>query len=262
MMKAKEIGNNMLKWILNEQEDWVFELKIDGSRTFWDRDRLLSSRLVDCSIRFKHIANELKYTNAIIDGEIALPNGNVLELNKSENWNKAKYYVFDILELDYQDTKGYPLFERQKILRELIDGMENVEFIKQFNSFNEGWNYVKENNLEGLVIKRKDSIYLSNLYTEMRTNSWLKIKNWKEEKLRIVGFEEGDVKGAFILENGSRVSALRSDLGKLFSDGCRLEAEIIYMGKTQGNSLFQPVLKRLFKDGELIFELESKEAIV
>lgn len=250
MMKAKEGNKNFLNWIKAEEENWIFELKMDGNRTFWERDRLLSARFIDCNNKFRHIYKELNGLNAILDGEIAIENKGVLDLNCKENWKDAKYYVFDILEIDCLDLRTYNLVERQKELKKAIEGLENVKFIKQFNSFDEGWNYVKQNNLEGLIAKDKRTCYLGNIYLDTRTWAWVKIKNWKEERLRIIGIEEGETKGSFILENGTKVSALKPSIAKLYNPNDILEAEITYITKTKNGKLFQPTMKRLFKNNK------------
>ena len=88
-------------------------------------------------------------------------------------------------------------------------------------------------------------------YVDKRSRDWIKVKNYKETTLEIVGYEEGSEKGAFILSNGGRMSALSADYvaeyKRLSAKGVnsKVFAEIEYLYKTKAGKLFQPVLKRL-----------------
>jgi bifunctional non-homologous end joining protein LigD len=254
MLKAFELKPEQAESF--SSDTYVFEEKKDGSRDLWVKGNLLSARQVNHNERYRHIYELLKPINAVIDGEMSIPFGNILQLNKKENWVKAKYYVFDILEYDGLDLKDKPLTERQIILKHIVTHVINnplIEFIPQFDTFKSGWDYVVKNKLEGIMIKKKDSLYTTIPFKEYRTKNWFKVKHLKEIKERVVGFENGSVKGAFILENGGKVSSLMSGVGDIFLNAkVKVYAEIMYQFKTQDNKPFQPRLKKLVDDSNNI----------
>jgi len=241
-------------------DNWEKELKIDGSRELWVKDKLMSARGIEHNDRYRHVVNALKIglkgLDYVLDGEIALgESSNVLALNKKDNWSKAMFYVFDIMEYQGKSVRDLRLEDRKKMLEILIKQINNpyVKMIKSFDKIEEAWKYVITNDLEGLVVKRKGSKYLSaDILKPLRTNDWYKIKNWKETKEKVVDFIKGSEKGAFILENGSKVSTLENGVGELFltykKANKKVYAEIFFMMKTSGNRLFQPKLKRLVDD--------------
>jgi bifunctional non-homologous end joining protein LigD len=197
----------------------------------------------------------LKGLNAIIDGEIALPvkeNGNVLELNKKVNWNKAIFYVFDILEYEGKDIRDMPLVERQSLLKGIIvriGGSPYVEFVKQFDTFDMGWKHVIDNDFEGLMVKKKDSRYETEALKEYRSKRWFKVKNWKEGKDEIVGHNiRTTVKGSFILKAGTNVNCPDMETLKEYDDAMKnnrkVYAEFYYRFKSK-NGFYTPILKRL-----------------
>jgi len=223
---------------------WKVEEKVDGSRSFFNGTKFVSpERATFKNERYTHILSELTGINCVIDGEIYFPGGCVSDATLTENWKKCKYAVFDLLEIDGFNTTKLPLWCRSAMLKALVKGMVNVHFVREFKSAREGWDYAKKNDTEGIVIKNPNS-----QYEDRRSKSWIKCKNYKECKLEIVGYENGSEKGAFILSNGGRMSALSADYvveyKRLKAKG-KVYAEIEYLYKTKAGKLFQPVLKRL-----------------
>ncbi|MBI1972575.1 hypothetical protein HYS50_01060, partial [Candidatus Woesearchaeota archaeon] len=102
-----------------------------------------------------------------------------------------------------------------------------------FATIREGWQYVVEHSQEGLVAKSSNyDIY--------------KIKKLIEAKVRIVGYESGLQKGAFILENGGKVSATSESFVEKYrqlSRGNEVKAEIEYQFLTPDGKFFQPRLR-------------------
>ena len=226
---------------------WKVEEKVDGSRSFFNGTKFVSpERATFKNERYTHILNELKGINCVIDGEIYFPDGCVSDATLTENWKKCKYAVFDLLEIDGFNTTKLPLWCRSAMLKALVKGMVNVHFVREFKSAREGWDYAKKNDKEGIVIKN-----LQSAYVDKRSRDWIKVKNYHEITLEIVGYEEGSEKGAFILSNGGRMSALSADYvaeyKRLSAKGVnsKVFAEIEYLYKTKAGKLFQPVLKRL-----------------
>ena len=249
MLKAFQIEPEQARKLDND--GYIFELKIDGSREFWLHGDLVSARCINHNERYRHVFNALTGVNAILDGEICLHNSNVLELNKKENWSKAVYYVFDILELGGKDLRNKPLHERQAILNSIITTINNpnVKFITQFKDFKSGWDYIMKNDLEGLMAKKKDSTYDTIVLKERRSHNWFKIKNWLEGKDEIIGHNiRTTQKGSFALSCGTNVNCPDMETLKEYNEAIKKNkkvfAEFYYRFKSK-NGFYTPILKRL-----------------
>jgi hypothetical protein len=168
-------------------------------------------------------------------------NENVFNVSKSENWHKCKYMPFDLI-----NQSKMPMWTRKNIILETIS-LINSPFITapmQFNSFNEGWEYVKANKKEGLVLRTK--------YGDM-----YKCKLLQEMKIKISSHESGSDKGTFILENGNRISGTSMSFVNKFEtlkDKTDLIAEVEYGFMTETGKMFQPRLRRIMTAEEFASE--------
>lgn len=186
-------------------EDYLFEIKFDGIRAIiyankkelkiYSRNNKDITHLYPELQRIKNIVTK----NTIFDGEIVLFENNkpsfskLLERNNVKNKEKIKGYqqnypvifmCFDIL-YENKDLTNLSLIKRKKVL-------EKYEDIDEFNKAtyvqNEGiklFQKIKKLNLEGIVAKKKDSLY----EIGVRTNNWLKIKNIHEDNFVIIGYK-------------------------------------------------------------------------
>jgi bifunctional non-homologous end joining protein LigD len=85
----------------------------------------------------------------------------------------ASFYAFDLLWLGDKDLSGLPLIERKQHLRKMLakaklPGVIYANHIEQYGTAL--YREACERDLEGIVCKRKDSVYSSRL-------RWLKVKN-------------------------------------------------------------------------------------
>jgi ATP-dependent DNA ligase len=271
MMKAYSISLENIKVL---SDGWVFERKYDGVRQLWVSGKLFSEFGVDNTSKFNHIKEELEGVDAVLDGEICLENGSSIDIKERKNWNKVSYVVFDLLKLGKVDLTKLPLIERRKILFKLFDEkLKNKKFIKLsvgFFNFDEAWKQVLKNNWEGLIAKNLYSPYegsLDDLFKINRSWNWLKIKNWKEAREEIIGFEKSGSntvfsKGSFILKNNTKVSALSKAVVKEYESlkqFGKVYAEIYYLKKTKDGKYFHPKLKRLCLESN---ELKEGDKII
>jgi len=97
------------------------------------------------------------------------------------------YYVFDLLYLDGFDLGGAMLRDRRQALRELIgDGSARVRFSENLHTKGSAlFDLACQMNLEGIVIKRWDSLYRSG-----EQQAWRKIKCKKSDAFPIIAFVE------------------------------------------------------------------------
>jgi len=216
--------------------DMDITLKRDGTLIYFKNGELESPRC-NRSERFKHILNILK-EKEMPDcyGEIYIEKGNVFDVSRSENWNKAKFMPIDLEDnqLDYS--------ERQVLLKKLVEEISNESITKllKFKDFDEGWDYVKESNGEGLVIRNN--------------RNWFKVKILQEAKVEIKQHIPSKEKGTFILIDDNKVSGTSKEFVRTFweikAQGKKPIAEIEYQFLTKNGSYFQPRLRRIFVEEE------------
>lgn len=219
----------------------LIELKVDGSRGTFDGSGLYSDRNIERSDRYGHIVSELRKLNWNVRGEIAIPDGNVLQLNKATNWHKAKFYVFDIYSVGGMSTDQMDALTRRDLIDEILSEQKfnNISAPTRFDTFEQGWSYVKAADAEGLVLKA------------LNHACW-KVKYLKEEKVKVVDHIPGRSKGSFLIErNGvtSKVSgtsdAYVSAFKQLMSQGLQPYVEIEFGFLTDEGKPYQPRVRRL-----------------
>ncbi|WP_166334493.1 DNA ligase D [Sphingobacterium chungjuense] len=184
-----------------EDDDWIFEQKLDGFRAIAHlskKDVQLRSRNgKSFNKQFPSLANALKTDerSLILDGEIVAEDakGNSrFQLLQHGEPLPAKYqlvyYVFDLLMLDGNDLREYPLVERRDLLERWMKKVKipNVRLVEsmQTSDEKEALKMAQKKNWEGVVAKMSDSTYLSN----KRSDAWRKLKLLQSQEAIIVGF--------------------------------------------------------------------------
>ena len=184
-----------------DDQNWVYEVKWDGYRAlaFMKNGKIELKSRNDKSFneKFYPVYDTLKSIaiNAILDGEIV-----VLEKNGTanfaalQNWRSEAdgdlvYYVFDILWCDGKDLKGLSLLERKAILKEVIPQNDLILLSEHFDTSGVGFlNEAKKLGLEGIMAKRKESVY----HIHERSSDWLKIKANRRQEVVIGGFTKNE----------------------------------------------------------------------
>lgn len=225
--------------------DVLIESKIDGAMHEWSGSRIISHRGIDRTDRFPHIANELSNLNIKVRGEIAIPFGHVLHLNKKANWHKARFYAFTMLEHDGQDMTDASVDDNRHVLETVFGRRRpihtHLRIPFKWKSFQDAWAHVLKLKLEGTVLKER--------HGEGRV---YKIKRYTETKIPVVGHTAGDAKGSFqVLLNGvvCNVSALSEGhvdkYNAMLAANVEPWAEIEYLFLTDNGKMFQPRLRHL-----------------
>ena len=159
--------------------NWVYELKYDGFRalTYVSPKRAwMVSKKGFTYKRFddlcQHVASALRAREAILDGEIVCVDGQGrprfydLMFRRGE----PRLAVFDVLWLDGEDLRQLPLLLRKKMLRKLIPAKDSYLLYVDHTEDGHGlYGLVCQQDLEGVIMKPKESTYAS--------NRWLKIRN-------------------------------------------------------------------------------------
>jgi bifunctional non-homologous end joining protein LigD len=166
-----------------DSPDWVFELKHDGFRALAYIDsgrcqlvsrRNLTYRSFD---NLKLAMSKLRVQNAVLDGELICIDRTGRSIFNELLYRKSEpvFYAFDLLWLNGEDLRNEPLSIRKGRLERLIKSAKNESLLYAHHIENDGtklFNIICEQNLEGIVGKRRDSIYSASA-----VRSWVKIKN-------------------------------------------------------------------------------------
>ncbi|HLF65233.1 MAG TPA: non-homologous end-joining DNA ligase [Saprospiraceae bacterium] len=190
--------------------DYIYEMKWDGIRTmvYVDEEdlRLCSRGKRDITKQFPELLKDrkqLKCTQAILDGEIVVLDAQgkpqfkttVGRMHKSNEHNirtamnaaPAYCYLFDVLYLDGCVVQKEPLHKRKAWLKSLIKPGGHFRYSEDMEDGNALFEATKKMGLEGIIAKRRDSIYLPG----KRTEQWVKIKHRNDMTCRIIGYTEG-----------------------------------------------------------------------
>jgi ATP-dependent DNA ligase len=173
---------------LPEGNDWLYEVKLDGYRclagkgnhqvTLWSRRKNLFTKQFP---RIAQVCEELN-PDTLLDGEIVAldKNGqssfNLLQHHRSQA-SAIHYYAFDLLIYRGKSLLGIPLEQRRELLTEALGNMAAsngpVRLSEVFTSDPADLiAAAKDLGFEGIVAKRKDSVYESG----KRTGAWVKYK--------------------------------------------------------------------------------------
>jgi DNA ligase D-like protein (predicted ligase) len=186
---------------LPEGWQWQYELKLDGDRALaiksGGRIQLRSRRNNDFSGRYPGVARALSGLpdETVLDGEVvALDEQGRPSFNTLQNFGSLKlpvfYYAFDVPILSGKDLRSEPLETRRKLLAEkaLAKLSEPIRYSPELDArLKDLIKSVREQKLEGLIAKRRDSVYESG----RRSGAWLKMRINKGQELVVGGYVPG-----------------------------------------------------------------------
>ena len=213
-----------------DSPDYIYELKLDGERciAYLDKEgtELRNKRNIKMLIKVPELANihnQVKQ-RCILDGELIVikdgkPNfyeiqrrslmSNSFKIQLASTRLPASFTAFDILYYKDHSVTDLPLIERRKLLEKVIKENERIAISRYIEERGiEFYQLAKQNELEGIVAKRKDSKY----YFGKRTRDWIKIKYLLDDDFVVCGY---------ILKSGGVISIV---LGQY------LKKEMIYKG--------------------------------
>ena len=183
---------------LPDSANWVWEIKIDGYRAIAvkaDHVNLYSRTRNSFNSKFNYIVEALADlpSGTVIDGEIVAlddegrPNFNSLQ-NFRTGASHIQYYVFDLLCLNNRDTTRLSLIERRNLLKTLSFKDKRIKILDYIEAEpSELVRAVREQKLEGIVGKRKDSVYERG----KRSGAWIKHRVNRGQEFVIGGYTPG-----------------------------------------------------------------------
>jgi DNA ligase D-like protein (predicted ligase) len=204
---------------LPEGNEWLYEVKLDGYRclagkskhevTLWSRRQNLFTKQFP---RIAHVCENLK-PDTLLDGEIVAldkngqPSFNLLQHHRSQA-SAICYYAFDVLIYRGKSLLSIPLEQRRELLAEALGNIATSDGpVRLSEGFEDSPAKLiaaaKEFGFEGIVAKRKDSLYESG----KRTGAWVKYKVNRGQEFVIGGYTPGNPFDALIVGyyNGDRL---------------------------------------------------------
>jgi DNA ligase D-like protein (predicted ligase) len=179
---------------------WSYQLKLDGYRAIAFKSdgkiHLRSRNDNDFSARYRDVVRGLATlpNETVIDGEVvALDEDGRPSFNLLQNYSPGTpvvYYVFDVMVLAGRDVKARTLEARRELLEgEVLPTLgEPVRYAGELDAgLRELVHSVKAQGLEGLVAKRRDSIYEPGL----RSGAWMKMRINRGQEFVIGGYTFG-----------------------------------------------------------------------
>lgn len=188
-----------------DNENWIFERKLDGERALAYKSgseiKLLSRNNKDLNFKYPELVAALKKekNDFIVDGEIVVlvkgktdftRLGERMFLSNEHSVNlstvKVNFFLFDILELNGQSTEKVAQIERKLLLKKSLKFYEPVRYLEHIKknglkyhemACGKGW--------EGIIAKDAKASYV-----HLRSRSWLKFKCAAGQEMVIAGYTD------------------------------------------------------------------------
>jgi ATP-dependent DNA ligase len=180
---------------LPEGPAWIYEIKLDGYRAVAINSKgqlsLVSRNRKSFNSQYPYIIEALSDLpeNTVVDGEVVAlddagrPNFNLLQHSRSHA-SRICYFVFDLLVHNNRDLTRLSYIQRCEIMVTLKFRSPRIRITHHFEtSVEEMILAVRDQGLEGVVAKRKDSLYESG----RRTGAWAKYRLNRGQELVIGG---------------------------------------------------------------------------
>lgn len=195
-----------------DSPDFIYELKLDGERCLAYLDpkegtELINKRGVKMLPKVPELAQLHKHVKkrCILDGELAvikdgMPDfyeiqrrslmSNRIKIDLAAQRYPACFTAFDILYEAGQDTGLRPLMERKALLSKTVRSESGRFAVSRYIETNGVAMYelTKRQGLEGVVAKRRDSLY----FQGKRTRDWIKCKNLLDDDFVVCGYIHKD----------------------------------------------------------------------
>ncbi|WP_375372935.1 DNA ligase [Clostridium sp. CF012] len=281
-----------------DSPDYIYELKLDGLRCLAYLDKnstdLRNKRNIKMKVKVPELSEIHKQVKCpcILDGElIIIKDGkpdffeiqrrslmsNTFKIQLASTKLPATFTAFDILYYGDHEVKDLTLMQRKKLLQKTIKENECIAISRYIEKRGvDFYELAKQNQLEGIVAKKKDSKY----YFDKRTKDWIKIKNLQDDDFVVCGyiFKDNGVISIVLGQYSSKELVYKghvtlgistvdfqiiksapglstqpfSDLPSGNENALWIEPDLVctvkYMMKTSNGSLRQPVFKGLRDD--------------
>lgn len=185
-----------------DDDSYITELKIDGIRTLWtkidDKVRIYSRHNNEITLIFPELTTIDLPNGTIIDGEIVVSDesgrpdfeATMERFTSKKSKHQIQFCVFDIIYLHGKRVSSLQLLERKALLEDVIPPnhpyITTVKWMR--GNATAYFDLVRENHLEGIVLKKSDSVY----DIGKRSYNWLKVINYQYEDVYITGIRKDE----------------------------------------------------------------------
>ncbi|MHB8074043.1 ATP-dependent DNA ligase [Desulfosporosinus fructosivorans] len=189
--------------------DWLSELKLDGIRflyTTMNRTNFYTRHKNEVTERFPELVTRQVPKGTILDGEIIISDekgkpdfeelmsrfqvSSPKRISTMSRIKPVTFCAFDVVYHNGKKISHLPLSDRKAILDEILP--EDLPLITKVPSIMGNgkalFDLVKNQSLEGIVLKKKDSKYAIG----KRSHDWLKVINYRYTTVEIVGFRRSE----------------------------------------------------------------------
>lgn len=189
-----------------DSPDYIYELKLDGERCIaylseagTELRNKRNVRMLPKVPELSEIHKQAKKT-CILDGELIVIKKGVpdffeiqrrslmsdkFKIELAAKKYPASFTAFDILYYDGEPVVDKPLMERKKLLAKAFRENEKLALSRYIETAGTAlFDLAKQQNLEGVVAKKKNSSYKF----DTRTKEWIKIKFLKDDDFVICGY--------------------------------------------------------------------------
>ncbi|WP_083676861.1 ATP-dependent DNA ligase [Paenibacillus glucanolyticus] len=194
-----------------ESTDHIAELKIDGIRGILscdDQVRLYTRHNNEITYRFQEITQAAAKAigkGTILDGEIVVSDPATgkpdFEATLSRFMSNSKnpqgrtpgltFVAFDILKYKGKDLSSLDLMTRKEILEEAFSENESIKKIRYVeHSFKTLFSLCQQQELEGIVIKQRNSRYYSG---KRPKNIWQRAVVYQRERCLVLGYSKKEI---------------------------------------------------------------------
>ena len=194
-----------------DSSDYICELKLDGIRCLAylsDHTDLRNKRDIPLIAAFPELSSI--HTKArgkcILDGELIIPSSDgspdfetmqarsmltdPVRIRLASIINPAAFVAFDILYRDGNKLMHLPLMERKRLLSDVVSESSRLALSRMFDNSSALFELTVRQGLEGIVQKRKNSLY----HPGKRSRDWIKLKNLIDEDFVACGYmQKGDL---------------------------------------------------------------------
>ena len=175
---------------------WFYEIKLDGYRAIAvksGRVNLFSRRHKSFNHQYPRLVEALGELpeGTVVDGEVVAlddsgrPNFSMLAQFRSEA-SRIHYFIFDVLVCNDRDLTKLSLCQRRETMKSVLKlRSPRIRIVEQFEvSASDILAAVRQQQLEGVIGKRKDSVYEAG----KRSGAWVKCRANRGQELVIGGY--------------------------------------------------------------------------
>lgn len=189
-----------------DDEDYIYELKLDGVRCLLYLDKetceLRNKRNLKLNSKFPELCQLQKQAKkrCVLDGELYVfvdgkPDffevqrrtltSDPFKIRLHTREYPVAFTAFDILYYEDTSVMDLPLMKRKALLKKTIKESPSLSISRYIETQGTAlFALTKDQGLEGIVAKRKDSLY----YPGKRTKDWIKCKNLLDDDYIITGY--------------------------------------------------------------------------